>query len=221
MQRLRFELVLGVVFLGLFVAVVAWLTPSLWHARMTAAEVDHYVAEMDAHLALPTAEKADFIARVRAWATADDGEPVLMLNLMRYYDTLQSLPAPLEFNGTPAQANAMYEAVVAPLALRRGEYPLLAGSVQGGNLVGYEPALDHWDHVVIMRAPSRRAFVEFMADPEYGAVAAYKTVAAKVLLIPVTPELAIPDLRYAVGSTLFALYFFICWVRRVRASRDR
>jgi hypothetical protein len=213
MKQLRFEITLAAICVALFVAVFVWQTPSLWQKPMSRAEIDQYMVDLDTHIALPAVEKAKFIARVRTWATMDDGKPVVMLNMMRYHPTLGSLPPTLAFSGTPVQANAKYEKVVAPLAAKRGEYPLLVGMVQGANLVGYDPALDHWDHIALMRAPSRRAFIEFMADPDYGPVAPLKTAAAEVLLIPVTPELVIPELRFAFGGALLILYCFTCWMR--------
>jgi hypothetical protein len=217
MRKFRFEMWLAAIFVGIFLVVLVWQTPSLWRNPMNRAEIDQLSSQMAANIVLPEIEKAEFIARVRAWAERDDGGPVLMLNLMRYYDALGSLPAPLRFDGTPIEANAIYEETVAPLALERGEYPVVSGDVQSANLVGYEPALDRWDQVVVMRAPSRRAFIEFMADPAYGPVVAYKMAAAKVLLIPLTPKLELPDLRLVAAGALLATFFLVCWIRALRA----
>lgn len=218
MRKFRFELWLAATCVVVFLIVFVWQTPSVWRAPMNPAEIDRLSAQMAANIDLPEAEKAEFIARVRAWAEGDDGKPVLMLNLMRYYDTLGSLPASLGFHGTPREANARYEKTVAPLALERGEYPVVSGDVQSANLIGYEPDLDHWDHAVVMRAPSRRAFIEFMADPAYGPVVPYKSAAAKVLLIPMTPELQLPDLRLLAGLGLLAIFFFASWIRALRTQ---
>jgi uncharacterized protein (DUF1330 family) len=218
MNRFRFEVRLAAVLLGLFLVVFLWQTPSLWQRGLSPAEIDGYAAEIDERFVLRADEKADFIARLRVWAAADDGASVMMLNLMRFHDTLRALPEGAAFSGTPVEANAIYEEVVAPLALKRGEYPLITGRVQGANLVGGTPGLDPWDRVVVMRAPSRRAFLEFMADPAYGRVAAYKSAAAHVMLVPVTPDLVLPDVRFIAGSALLTLYFFICWIRRLRGA---
>jgi hypothetical protein len=180
---------------------------------MTPAEINHYMAEIDRHWVTSEAEKAAFITRARAWAAADDGKPVLLLNLMRYHDKLQPLPPSTEFRGTPTEANAKYEKIVGPLAIKRGEYPRMVGRVQGANLVGYEPELDHWDHVVVMRAPSRRAFIQFMADPAYGPVAPLKEAAAKILLIPIAAETEVPELRFVTGAILVILFLVVSWIR--------
>ena len=208
-----FLVILGAILLFVFFVVWFWQSPGLWRKRMTPAEIDQYMAQIDRCWAAPAAEKSEFISRARAWATADDGKPVLLLNLLRYYDQLQPLPGSPEFKGTPQEANAKYEKTVGPLAIKRGEYPRLVGHVQGANLAGYEPELDKWDHVVVMRAPSRRAFIQFMADPNYGPVVYLKYAAAKVLLIPFSAEKELPDLRIAVGCLLLILFLIIAWIR--------
>ena len=188
-----FLVILAAILLCVFFVVWFWQSPGLWRKRMAPAEIDQYMAQIDVCWAAPAAEKSEFISRARAWATADDGKPVLLLNLLRYHDKLQPLPASLEFKGTPQEANAKYEKTVGPLAIKRGEYPRLVGRVQGANLAGYEPDLDKWAHIVVMRAPSRRAFIQFMADPKYGPVVSLKSAAAKVLLIPFSAETELPD----------------------------
>src|SRR5215213_6933045 len=47
-------------------------------------------------------------ARLRAWAEADDGKPVYMLNLMRYYDELRPFPGAPDFQGSPEESNTLY-----------------------------------------------------------------------------------------------------------------
>lgn len=215
----RFEIVLAAVLLALFLCFFLWQSPSLWRGPLTPAELDHLMADLDAHLALAADEKATFVARLREWGSADDGRPVLLLNLMRYREQLGALPRDSGFQGTPLEANAYYERRVAPLALERGEYPLIGGDAQARSLTPGDAATERWDRVVVMRAPSRRAFLRFMADPAYGSAAAYKLAATEVELIPLHAELAIPDLRWLVGGLLLTVYLSVCWRRAVRALR--
>jgi len=51
--------------------------------KLTQAEVDNYISRLD-QAPVPKAELAQMIVHMRAWAEADDGKPVYMLNLMRY-----------------------------------------------------------------------------------------------------------------------------------------
>jgi hypothetical protein len=95
---------------------------------------------------------------------------------------------------------------------------LVGGAAQAESLTPLAPATDRWDRVVVMRAPSRRAFVEFMADPAYGPTVPYKTAAAELVLIPLDAELAVPDLRLVVGGLLLTLYLAIGWRRAARRA---
>ncbi len=218
MKGNRFTLWLGLLFLGMFAGFFAWQTPFLWRGPMTQGEVDRYATEIGRNINMPAAEKAAFVARVRQWAVEDDGRPVLLVNLMRYRKELGPLPAGLGFKGTPAEANALYERTVAPLALKRGEYPLIGGETQARDLTGLDAGGDAWDRVVVMRAPSRRAFVAFMADPAYGPAVPYRFAAEEVAIIPVEAEMTIPDLRWIAGLGLLSLYFLILWRRAARRA---
>lgn len=216
MTRHRFEIALGAALLALFVAFWLWQTPALWRSPLTPDEIERYAASMEAHLVQTPAEKAAFITRVREWAARDDGRPVLLLNLMRFREDLGALPPGAASVGSPREANDYYEGRVAPLALKRGEYPLVGGAAQAQSLTPLDPATDRWDRVMIMRAPDRRAFIEFMADPAYGPLAPYKLAATDLVLIPLDAELTVPDLRFVVGGLLLTIYLSIGWRRAER-----
>ncbi len=212
-----FTLTLGAAFLVFYLAFFLWQTPSLWNSPLTQTEIDHYAAELDKYFDEPPAEKAAFIQRVRDWAADDDGRPVLLVNLMRYREQLGELPPHIDFEGTPVSANAYYESLVAPLALKRGEYPLVGGDAQARSLTASDvESANRWGRVVVMRAPSRRAFIEFMADPDYGPTVPYKAAASDVVLIPIDAEMVIPDLRWIVGGLLLVTFLLIMWRRAVR-----
>jgi uncharacterized protein (DUF1330 family) len=214
-----FDLVLGAVLSVVFLGFTVWQTPWLWNAPISPDEIEQYAAQLEQHTVLPPEEKAAFIARVRDWAATDDGRPVLLVNLMRYRDTLGELPPGSDFE-TPNEANAYYEQVVTPLALKRGEYPLLGGDAQARSLTSSDAEdANQWERVVVMRAPSRRAFIEFMVDPAYGPTIPLKMAAADVVLIPIDAEIVIPDLRWLVGGFLLLLYLAIRWYRSARALR--
>ena len=216
MTRRRSNLLLGLVMLAAFVAFFAWQTPSIWRAPLTPAEIDAYVAQIERNFVQDPDAKATFIARVRDWAAGDDGRPVLMVNLMRFRKQLATLPEGVHFQGTPQESNELYEEQVVPLALKRGEFPIAGGDVQALSLTATEYGQDDWDRIVVMRAPSRRAFIDFMADPVYGPAVPYKTAAAEVALIPVDADITVPDLRWLVGGLLLAGYFLILWRRAER-----
>lgn len=218
MKAYRFELILGGVLLAVFLGVVFWQTPSLWRSPMTQTDIDQYAAALEQYVVQEPQDKAAFINRVREWAAGDDGRPVLMVNLMRYREQLGELPPDMQFDGTPQEMNAYYESLVAPLAIRRGEYPMIGGDTQARSLTPSDSDLDRLDRVVVMRAPSRRAFIEFMADPDYGPTVPYKHAATDVVLIPIDAEMIIPDLRWVIGSLLLIIFLATGWWRAARVQ---
>lgn len=220
-RRRLSSLAVGALFLAVFAAFYLWQTPWLWRGPMSAAEVDDYMARIERHVVQPPESKAAFVARMRQWAAGDDGKPVLMVNLMRYREQLGQLPAGGPSFGTPQEANAYYESKVGPLAIRRGEYPMVGGEAQSASLLSSDAGATEWGRVVVMRAPSRRAFLGFMADPDYGPYVPYKFASEDVVLIPVDSGLLIPDLRWIVGGFLLVLYLFLLWRRAATAAVGR
>ena len=101
-----FELILAAVLVILDFVFLAWHYQG--SGKLTQAEIDHYVANIEK---LPLPEKAiqAFITRLRGWAEADDGKPIYMFNLIHFFPKLQPFPGAPDFKGTPEQANAHYE----------------------------------------------------------------------------------------------------------------
>jgi uncharacterized protein (DUF1330 family) len=213
MKRHGFEITLGAIFLGIFYRFWSWLTP---RKKLTQEEIDRYLAAVEQQVPQPEGEMPEFLARLRAWAEADDGKPLYMLNLMRYYDQLRTFSGAPEFQGTPEESNALYEKRATRMLFRLGGYAMLAGSAHGKNLMTYEPELDDWSRVLLVRYPSRRAFLSLLADPAYGPIEPYKVMALKVVLTPVSGELVIPDMRAVVGGALLSLFLAVGWLRAAR-----
>ncbi len=196
--------------------------------KLSPADVDHHIGILERDLPPELENREELIARLRAWAENDDGRPVYMLNLMRFFDRLRSFPgAPA--TGTPQEANAHYEAAVTPLLIKRGGYPILTGSatkIKGGqdresNLMVYRPDLDNWDRVLVVRYPGRRTFLELLTNPEYLKVMPYKLSSLEVVLTPVSGELVIPDARWIAGAAGLVNLLLVSWIRAARRSRTR
>jgi hypothetical protein len=224
MKTRRFEIALAGALLLAFAAFCWWQAPGSG-GKLTRQEVDAYLRVIEPRMPMPPEEKAEALARLRAWGEADDGEPVHMLNLMRYFDRLQPLPGMQSFKGTPEQANAHYEAATLPILERLGGYPLLGGEVAGvrsrdgrqhSNLMAYDRDVDDWSRVLVVRYPGRRAFFELLANPAYLDVMPYKLASLKVALVPVRAEVVIPELRWFVGAVLLALFLAVGWLRATR-----
>jgi uncharacterized protein (DUF1330 family) len=213
MKQHGFEMTLGAVLLGVFLRFWFWLTPN---KKLTQEEIDRYLADIEKQVPQPPEEMPELLARLRAWAEADDGKPVHMLNLMRQYDQLRTFPGAPDFEGTPEESNTFYEKRVRPILLKLGAYPLVGGPTQGKNLMTYEPELDDWDRVLMVRYPSRRAFLSLLADPAYGPIEPYKIMALKVILVPVSGEVLIPEMRAVVGGALLCLFLAGGWIRAAR-----
>ncbi len=211
-ERNLVNFIILAIFLGLFLAFWLWHSPI--RGKLTREEIDRYLGEVQ-KLPLPAGEMTATLTRLRAWAEADDGKPVYMLNLMRFYPQLRSFPGTPDFQGTPEEANAFYEKGVLMMLLKRAGYPMVGGRAQGKNLMEVPAALDNWSRVVVVRYPSRRAFLSLLADPAYGPCAPYKLMALEIALVPVSRDLMIPDLRWVVGGILVVLFLAVGWIRAV------
>jgi hypothetical protein len=205
-----FTMIFGVALLALFLAFWLWHSPV--RRKLTSAEIDRYLGAVE-KLPFPGEARSETLARLRAWAEADDGRPVFMLNLMRYYPELRPVPGAPEFKGTPEQANAFYERSVMGLLFKRGGYPLVGGSAQGKDLTPAPAALDEWGRVIVVRYPSRRRFLSLLADPAYAPFLPYKLMALELVLVPVSGNLVLPDLRWIVGGLFLFLFMAAAWIR--------
>lgn len=218
MRKKRFMLRLALVMLLVFGAFWTWQTPGWLWGPLTLDEVDYHLEQVEKNLAMPPGKNAEVISRLRAWALADDGRPVYVLNLMRYYPQVLAFDGAPAFDGTPQQSNALYEQKVTPVAFSIGAYPLFLGPVQGDNLLEQAAELDNWSRVILMRYPSRRAVLELFSDPRYAPWEPYKLMALRVLLVPVQAQVLLPELRWLVGGVLLLLFLLIGWVRAARRA---
>src|SRR5262249_13494388 len=156
-EKRMFEIVLAGVMIALFVAVWLWQNPGLIRGPLSAEEIAQFLSRVEG-LPFPQEERPELLKRVRAWGEGADGKPFYMLNLMRYYPELRRLPNAPDFEATPQESNARYEAATKSMLLKIGGYPLYAGTPQGKNILEHDPALDDWSRLLLVRYPSRRAF---------------------------------------------------------------
>ena len=85
-------------------------------------------------------------------ASLPDTEPVIMVNMLKLRDRA---------------AYKRYSELTMPLIKARGGTVLWAGD---GDAVAFgDPKADHWDYVVLVRYPSRQAFLDMTRSPEYAA----------------------------------------------------
>ena len=208
--------ILFVLLAGAVAAVWAWQDPGVWKGPMTDEDVAYYMAAIDRNLDLPPDTGDEIMARLRAWAEADDGRPVYMLNLMRFYPEVLQSPGLPEFHGTPEEANTYYEQHVMPTLFRLGGYPLYFGHAQWRNLLGFDEDIDNWGRIGVVRYPSRRAFLELLADPDYAPYMPYKLMALQIYLTPMTAEVTVPELPWAAGALALVIFLAAGWWRAAR-----
>jgi hypothetical protein len=204
-----FAFIFGGILCVLFLGFWFWHSPP--RRKLTGEEINRYLAAAE-KLSLPEEAKTATLARLRAWAENDDGKPVSMLNLMRFYPQLHRFPGAPDFQGTPEQANKFYEKSVLWLLFRRAGYPLVGGRPQANALLEVPLALDGWSRVVMVRYPNRRAFLSLLADPAYAPLVPYKFMALEIVLVPVAGDVRVPDLRLVVGGSLLVLFLTVGWV---------
>ena len=88
-----------------------------------------------------------------------DRGPVVMVNLVRFRKRAA------DGDGTGWDAYLQYSAATMPLIKARGGTVLWAGNAEGAAFG--DEGTNRWDYVVLVRYPSRRAFLEMMTSPEY------------------------------------------------------
>ena len=110
--------------------------------------------------------------QLREMADGDLDEPVVMLNLLRYAGEAGTGAGVDGLSGE--EAYRRYGQAFAQLHDRFGGEPVWLGSA-GNTIIG--PGDERWDIVILVRYPTRRQFVEMLADPEYQAIAPMRAAA--------------------------------------------
>lgn len=104
-------------------------------------------------------------------ASLPDTGPVVMVNMLRLRDRA---------------AYKRYSELTMPLIKARGGTVLWAGN---GEAVAFgDAAADRWDYVVLVRYPSRAAFLDMMVSPEYAAANVHREQAVDKHVILATAE---------------------------------
>lgn len=100
--------------------------------------------------------------------------PILMLNLLRYHPEAQY---PADADQSPCSGREAY-ARYSRTALTKvrgvgGEVQVLAGI----EVALIAPPGEQWDELLLVRYPSKDAFLSMLADPEYRAATVHRTAA--------------------------------------------
>jgi uncharacterized protein (DUF1330 family) len=107
-------------------------------------------------------------------AFADDGGAIVMINLLKYRDRAAYGEGSSEQPCSGREAYLRYGAVAGKMVARYGGGPVAGGPVKA-MVIG--PADESWDEFVLVRYPSRQAFFDMVADPEYQACVHHRSAA--------------------------------------------
>jgi hypothetical protein len=209
----KIQIALGAGLLGVFAGFWRWHSPPA--KKLTPEEINRYLARI-VELPLPGEEAKKLATQLRTWAEEDDGKPVFMVNLNRYFSELRRWPGTPQFDGTPREAHARYQKSLASKVLRLPAYPMISGPAQGPKLMTTQPGQPNWDHISFVRYPSRRKFLELLSDPFYAEVEPYKFMALDEDLVPISGGRVLPDFRWVAGGSLLAMYLGVGWWRAAR-----
>jgi hypothetical protein len=220
MKTIGFMPALALAFVATIAAVFLWQNPGVTGDRLSSAETDAYLKAADRQIALPAAEKADMLVRLRAFADHDDGRPVYMLNLMRFYPKVRALPGGPKADMSPAAANAHYERKATAMLLPMGGTAPFMGSSEGPDVLPYGAEGDNWSRMLVIRYPNRRTFLRLVADRRYPAIVPYKLASLRIVLSPFAAEMMMPDTTLTVSAVLALAFLGVGWARSERRLRD-
>ncbi|KAI8467157.1 MAG: hypothetical protein J3K34DRAFT_482462 [Monoraphidium minutum] len=208
--------------------------PLVWRGgALTRAETEGYLAALG-RLPVPRGGARVRAHAMRAWADADDGRAVYMLNLLRELPAPRPAPAGAPaFNGSAKDAAAAYNPGLGALWLSCAAYPVFWGGAQsaapllsaGGAapaaalLGGGGAAAREWSQFVVVRYPNRRTFFKLVTDPRYMALAHLKQMAYDVELRPMSGGWVGPEMTWVAAAALAAAWLAVGWRRAAARAR--
>lgn len=104
-------------------------------------------------------------------------EPVHILHLLRFHPKAQYLPGEAPASKVPLtghEAYLTYASFMTALMVEVGATPVMSSS---SNRVVDGPTGEKWDMMIIVRFPSRAAFLKMVESPAYRAFAHHRTAA--------------------------------------------
>lgn len=100
------------------------------------------------------------------------GQPVVMLNLLRFRETANYRNGEDAVSGRDAYGK--YSELTLPFLGEVGGKLIHAGPACA-TLIG--PPDEHWDHMLLVRYPSIEKFMEMVTNPDYQAITHHRTAA--------------------------------------------
>lgn len=109
-------------------------------------------------------------ADLKRFLEEDPGGPVVMLNLLRFAEGGRS-------------SYARYSAEIQPFLAKVGGHVVYAGACSTALVA---PDGHAWDSILLVAYPSRRAFSEMVADPDYQQITGLRTAALSEAVLQAT-----------------------------------
>ncbi len=113
-------------------------------------------------------------AALEALVKLPDGEPVVMLNLLRFRDRAAYPEGSGHVPCSGREAYARYGAKALDHVHAVGGQAIWMGEPQ---LTVIGPSDEAWDEVVLVQYPSRKAFLQMASNPDYLACTVHRTAA--------------------------------------------
>ena len=113
--------------------------------------------------------------QIKAFMEApDDGEPVIMINLLKYREQAQ-YPDGMDVEPcTGREAYQRYGAAAADKLEAAGARAIWMGNVKG---VVIGPSDEYWDDALLVEYPSRQAFFDMAMNKRYESASVHRTAA--------------------------------------------
>jgi uncharacterized protein (DUF1330 family) len=107
-------------------------------------------------------------------AAVPDGQPVVMVNLLRYRERADYPAGTVKEPVTGRQAYEHYSHLTIPHLRKVGGRPIWRADAR---TTFFAPVGERWDEVILVRYPSRSAFGQMISNPDYQAGTIHRTAA--------------------------------------------
>lgn len=107
------------------------------------------------------------------FAGLPDDTPIVMLNLLKFRDVAEYKGQPADYSGR--EAYRRYSEVALKKLAEIGAAVIYVGDVQG-TLIGPQDS-ERWDEVLLVRYPSKQAFMGMMMQPDFFEATRHRTAA--------------------------------------------
>lgn len=132
--------------------------------------------------------------------TEDNGEPIVMINLLKYKEIATYEGEGEKVSGK--KAYVIYSKKVTKLLLAAGGQIVWMGKVSSSLII---PDGESWDAVLLVRYPNKTAFVEMTQSEAYKKIAHHRTAAIEDSRLMATTEINVPSMALRALSFMYRM----------------